>query len=354
MGARWDREMASLVMTEDDRRRSVFHELPIDAQHAEWIRRRAWVRTLNATTRIEGNSLSEIQVEDLLNERSIRVSRREALEILGVRSALGFVDDIIARRDVPLGEDVVREIHRRVLEDIDAMLTPGRYRQGPNRVTDADGETIFTTPPSGDVPDLMRAFGHGLRDASALPAPIAAALAHLEFVAIHPFYDGNGRTSRAIARLLLGRGGYDFDGLVSLDAYLDLDRQRYFRAIAETTGGSYRSDYDATPFVGYFLGAAIAATDHTLGRLRGLAKVAEAVRREVTAGVLPAGLLDGLVYAWINRSMRPADYIAITRRTKQSATRDLNVATRLGYLSPSGGTKARRFAVGPRLDEMSL
>ena len=100
MGARWDREMASLVMTEVDRRRSVFHELPIDAQHAEWIRRRAWVRTLNATTRIEGNSLSEIQVEDLLNERSIRVSRREALEILGVRSALDFVDDIIARPGV--------------------------------------------------------------------------------------------------------------------------------------------------------------------------------------------------------------------------------------------------------------
>lgn len=354
IGAEWDREMASLVMTEVDRRRSMFAELPIDAQHAEWIRRRTWVRTVNATTRIEGNSLNEIQVEELLNDRSVRVSRREALEILGVRSALEFVDDLIARRDVPLGEDVVREIHRRVLEDIDEMLTPGRYRQGPNRVTGADGETIFTTPSSGDVPDLMRAFGHWLDDASALPAPIAAALAHLEFVAIHPFYDGNGRTSRAIARLLLGRGGYDFDGLVSLDAYLDLDRQRYFRAIAETTGGSYRSDYDATPFVGYFLGAAIAATDHTLGRLRGLAKVGEAVRREVTAGVLPAGLLDGLVYAWINRSMRPADYIAITNRTKQSATRDLNVATRLGYLSPSGGTKARRFTVGPRLDEMSL
>ncbi len=346
--------MASLVMSEIDRRRSVFAELPIDAQHAEWIRRRTWVRTLSATTRIEGNSLNEIQVEELLNNVSIRVSRREALEILGVRSALDFVDDLIARRDVPLGEDVVREIHRRVLEDIDEVLTPGQYRHGPNRVAGADGETIFTTPPSGDVPDLMRAFGQWLRDASALPAPIAAALAHLEFVAIHPFYDGNGRTSRAIARLLLGRGGYEFDGLVSLDAYLDLDRQRYFQAIAETTGGSYRSDYDATPFVGYFLGAAIAATDHTLGRLRGLAKVAEAVRREVTAGVLPPGLLDGLVYAWINRSMRPADYIAITRRTKQSATRDLNVATRLGYLSPSGGTRARRYAVGPRLDELTL
>lgn len=354
MTARWDRDMASLVLTELDRRRSMFDGLPFDPQHAEWIRHRTWVRTLNATTRIEGNSLDDIQVEELLNGTAVRVNRREALEVLGVRSALEFVDDISARPDVPLGEDVIREIHRRVLGDIDPMLTPGRYRQGPNRVVDPDGNTIFTTPPSGDVPDLMRSFGLWLRDASALPAPVAASLAHLEFVAIHPFYDGNGRTSRAIARLLLGRGGYGFDGLVSLDAHLDLDRQHYFRAIADTTGGSYRPDYDASPFVEYFLGAAIAATDHALNRLRGLTNVTMAVRRDVIDGVLPAAMLDGLVYAWINRSLRPADYIEITRRTKQSATRDLSIATRLGYLVPTGATRTRRYLIGSRLDEYGL
>lgn len=354
MAARWDRDLASLALTELDRRRLLFDQLPLDPQHVEWIRHRTWVRTLNATTRIEGNSLTDIQVEELLNDTAVRVSRREALEILGVRSALEFVDDIVVRTDVPLGEDVIREIHRQVLGEIDPMLTPGRYREGPNRVADPDGNTIFTTPPSGDVPNLMRSFGLRLRDATKLPAPVAASLAHLEFVAIHPFYDGNGRTSRAIARLLLGRGGYDFNGLVSLDAYLDLDRQRYFQAIAEATGGAYRPDYDASPFVGYFLGAAIAATDHALSRLRALTKVVAAIRRDVTGGALPPAMLDGLAYAWINRSVRPADYIEITRRTKQSATRDFSIATRLGYLVPTGETKARRYLIGPRLDEYGL
>ena len=134
MGARWDREMASLVMTEVDRRRSVFHELPIDAQHAEWIRRRTWVRTLNATTRIEGNSLNEIQVEELLNDRSVRVSRREALEILGVRSALEFVDDLIARRDVPLGEDLQR-CNELLAEELGAEVVVDQGRQ---RIDDLD------------------------------------------------------------------------------------------------------------------------------------------------------------------------------------------------------------------------
>ena len=65
-------------------------------------------------------------------------------------------------------------------------------------------------------------------------------------------------------------------------------------------------------------------------------------------------MLDGLPYAWINRSVRPADYIQITRRTKQSATRDFNIATRLGYPVPTGETRTRRYLIGPRPDEHSL
>lgn len=347
--AQWDRDMASLALTELDRRRWLFDNLPIDLLHADWFRRRAWIRTLHGTTRIEGNTLNDVEVEELLENADRRLPRRDALEILGSRAALELVDDIVSRTDVPLDEAVIREIHRRVLDDIDPMLTPGAYRRGPNRVADADGRTVFTTPPSGDVPDLMRSFGIWLRDASSIPAPVAAALAHLEFVAIHPFYDGNGRTARAIARLLLGRGGYTFDGLVSLDAFLDLDRQRYFQAIAETTGGAYRTGYDASPFVEYFLGASIAATDHTLQRIRGLAQVMVELRRDIVEGNLPGPMLDGLAYAWVNRSLRAADYIRISRRIKQSASRDLEAAVRLGYLVVRGETHQRRYSVGPRL-----
>jgi Fic family protein len=344
-----DRDRVSLLATELERRRWLFDQLPIDPLHAEWFKRRAWVRTLRGTTRIEGNTLSDLQIEDLLENANRQFPRREALEILGIRTALQFVDDIVARTDVPIGEDVVREIHRRVLDDIDPMLTPGAYRQGPNRVADPDVRTIFETPPSGDVPALMRAFGLWLRDGQRFDPPIAAAVAHLEFVAIHPFYDGNGRTARALARLLLGRGGYGFGGLVSLDAVLDMDRERYFRAIAVATGGRYEPGYDATPFVEYFVSAAVVATDHVLGRLRGLGNVMVALRRDIVEGRLPAPMIDGLAYAWVNRSIRPADYVRITRRTGPSASRDLDVASKLGFLVATGETRGRRYLVGPAL-----
>jgi Fic family protein len=99
-------------------------------------------------------------------------------------------------------------VHKLVLWNQSPLLTPGVYRKGENRVEGPNGKTIFHTPPSGDVDELMHDFGVWLRSgASAYPAPITAALAHLDFVAIHPFNDGNGRTARALARLILTRHG---------------------------------------------------------------------------------------------------------------------------------------------------
>ena len=349
-------DTASLAPSLDglERRRWLFENLPVDPVHADWFRRRAWIRTIHGTTKIEGNTLNDLEVEEALTESSARFGRKDALEVLGSRAALEFVDQIAPDHDIVADEPVIREIHRGILEDIDPMLTPGSYRRGENRVTDGTGRTIFTTPPSGDVPELMRKFGLWLRTEADVdvPATVRAALAHLEFVAIHPFYDGNGRTSRAIARLLLTRHGYAFDGLVSMDGYLDLHRKEYFAAIAKTTRREYRPGYDATPFVVFFLNALIGAADHALGRLRGLGHVMIAIRRDVTSGTLPPTLLDGLAYAWINHSIRPADYIRITGRPKQSASRDLAIAERAGYLEGRGESRRRRYVVGPALQSI--
>lgn len=350
MDYRLNSERVEPVLEELDRRRFLFDHLPLDPTHLEWFRHRAWVRTVHGTTKIEGNTLSDIEVEDLLGGMAARGSRREALEILGSQEAILFVDEVAGQGDVPIDEAVLREIHRRVLSEIDPMLTPGAYRRGPNRVVDASGRTIFTTPLSGDVPELMRAFGLWLREgADGRPAPVAAALAHLEFVAIHPFYDGNGRTARAIARLLLRRGEFGFDGIVSLDGQLDHEREPYFTAIHASTGGRYEPGYDATPFVAYFLDAAVRAADHLLGRVRGLGQVMIALRRAIIDGDLPPAMLDGLAYTWINRSLRPADYTRITGRANATATRDLAAATRLGYLEARGATRTRRYLPGPML-----
>lgn len=329
---------------------TIFENLPIDPLHREWIRQRAWVRTVHGTTRIEGNTLSDQEVEQLLDGRSSRaLPRKDALEILGSRSALELADAIARDGTVPVDQAVIREMHRRVLDGQSPLLTPGEYRRGENRVGGPDGEIIFTTPPSGDVPSLMRALADWLVDDDGTPAPIRAALAHLEFVAIHPFSDGNGRTARALSRLMLVRGGYALDGLVSLDAWLDLRRSDYFAAIRASIGQSYEPGYDATPFAALFLRAIAGAADHVLARLRGLGQVQIRVRRDVTDGRLAPMMLDGLVYAWINRSLRPADYQRVTGRSAYATSRDLATAAKLGYVVGEGASRARWYRLGPKL-----
>lgn len=333
-----------------DQRRWLFKNLPIDPTHAEWMRQRAWVRTVHGTTRIEGNTASDVEVEALLaGEGSTKVTAREAREIIGTRDALTLVDELAAR-GVPPDEAAIRELHRRVLWNQSPLLAPGEYRRGENRVVDADGNLIFRTPPAGEVPKLMRELSGWLATATDRhPAPVVAALAHLEFVAIHPFNDGNGRTARAIARMILVRHRYTLDGLVSLDAQLDLDRSAYFAAIRDAVGQDYAPGYDATPFVRYFVTSITRSADYVLARLRGLGAVMVEVRRAIADGSLPPGMIDGLAYAWVNRHIRAGDYIRLTGQSAQNATRHLQAAVRGGWLRATGERRGRYYVLGPML-----
>jgi Fic family protein len=340
------------ALDELERRRWLFENLPLDPVHRDWLRQRAWVRTVHGSTRIEGNTLSDLEVERLLEGEAGRsLPRKDALEVLGTRSALELADEIARDPKVIIDQTTIREIHRRVLDGQSPLLTPGEYRRGENRVGAPTGEIVFTTPPSGDVPELMRSLANWLADDHGIPAPIRSALAHLELVAIHPFNDGNGRTARILSRLLLSRGGYALDGLVSLDAWLDIMRSDYFAAIRSSIGRFYEPGYNATPFIAFFLGAIVGATDHVLARIRGMGEVQIRVRRDVIAGRLPPVMLDALVYAWISRSLRAADYRRLTGRTAPTTSRDLSAAARLGYLVPEGVSRDRWYRLGPRLLE---
>jgi hypothetical protein len=83
--------------------------------------------------------------------------------------------------------------------------------------------------------------------------------------------------------------------------------------------------------------------------MRGLGQVLLAVRRDIVSGALPAPMLDGLAYTWINGSIRPSDYIKISGREQNAATRDLRAASRAGYLVSVGATRTRRYLVAEAL-----
>ena len=97
---------------------------------------------------------------------------------------------------------------------------PTLYRDGQNVIRDAvSGQIIYMPPEAADVPGLMRDLVDWIAQAERdeLPAPVIAGLAHYQFVTIHLFYDGNGRTVRALATLILFRHGYDLGRFYSLE-----------------------------------------------------------------------------------------------------------------------------------------
>lgn len=130
MRYRLDQRAVRRAIAALDERRRLFDNLPTDPQHLEWLRRRAWIRTIHGSTRIEGNTLTDLEVDELLSGvGGADLPRKDALEILGTRAALDFVDGIATDREILPDEPVIRELNRRVLDGQSSLLTPGEYRR---------------------------------------------------------------------------------------------------------------------------------------------------------------------------------------------------------------------------------
>ena len=155
-------------------------------------------------------------------------------------------------------EKVILKIHKLVT---DKTLSPqfcGHYRPGPIYIVrhrlGRPLETLYTGPTAKHVPKLMSEFVGWLTESEKkeLNPIIAAAIAHLEIAAIHPFNDGNGRTARALATLILYARGYDFRHLFALEDYYNTDRPAYYRAI--NLGKTYQERRtDITLWLEYFV-----------------------------------------------------------------------------------------------------
>lgn len=151
---------------------------------------------------IEGNTLTLRETAEVI-EHGITVGGKrlkEHLEAVDHYDAVLWMRNLAAQT-IPVGETVVRELHRRIVArsepDIAGIYSPHRRRI-------AGSPVVFPNPLK--IPDLMQDFGRRIEHAE--PAPAAAFDAHFRLTAIHPFSDGNGRTARLLMNLLLIRWGY--------------------------------------------------------------------------------------------------------------------------------------------------
>jgi len=113
------------------------------------------------------------------------------------------------------------------------------------------GKVTYTPPGPGEVPALTKTFVEWLNSEDALdliPA-MQAGIAHHELARIHPFVDGNGRTARALATLILTKRGFDTKRFFALEEYYNKDRSSYYSALSSADAG----DRDLAEWFEYFL-----------------------------------------------------------------------------------------------------
>ena len=158
------------------------------------------------SNRIEGNTLTLQETALVVNE-GVTISgksMREHLEAINHTEAINYIKDI-AKQDIEISERTIKEIHALILHGIDRE-NAGRYRTVPVMIS---GSTHMPPQPyliEKQMEDFMIRFKQ-MEEEKIHPILIAAYL-HDELVRIHPFIDGNGRTSRLLMNLYLLRHGY--------------------------------------------------------------------------------------------------------------------------------------------------
>ena len=283
---------------------------------AERLRQQARVRSTHYSTRIEGNRLTLAEARQVVIDGKRFAGReRDVREVQHYYRALQRLEEW-AEKPAPITEEVIRRLHASIYTGARSKPTP--YRDGQNIIRDlASGAVIYLPPVAEEVPGLMSDLVDwiGQAERANLAAPIIAGLAHYQFVTIHPFFDGNGRTARALATLLLYRHGYDLGRFYSLEEVYAQDLAAYYAALQTHPHHNYyegRAAADLTGWVAYFT--------------RSMALVFKQVAEEVRAQAAQPDVPEPPELRRLDRRAR----VALGLFTRQATVTNAEVAQALG------------------------
>ncbi len=219
----------------------------------DWIsemQNRALILEAHHTTHIEGTHLTLDESEKILAGKKVPgADPDDTRELLNYREAFDLVTEYLDNGE-PITEALIREIHQRLVKGVRGdKASPGQYRKGQNYVVNSKTkQVIYTPPPPAEVSGLMEDMVNWLRSEHGVNPVIEAGVAQFQLVHIHPFDDGNGRTSRLLSTLCLYRKGYDFKRLFTISEYYDRDRTSFYKAIQ----GVREKGMDLTGWLEYF------------------------------------------------------------------------------------------------------
>ncbi len=211
-----------------------------NSKHLKELRKIATIESIGSSTRIEGATLTDAEVEKLLKSVKItKLKTRDEQEVIGYFEVLQVILD--NHQDIELTERYIHQLHGMLLKysskDQDHK---GKYKALSNQVVanypDGTKRTIFkTTEPhltATETQQVIKWANERFTKQDMHPV-VAIAVFVYEFLSIHPYQDGNGRLSRLLTTLLMLQQDYKFIQYVSFENIIETKKEEYYRALME-------------------------------------------------------------------------------------------------------------------------
>jgi Fic family protein len=317
----------------------------------EWIadmQKKALILESHHSTHIEGTALSLEQAKAILEGKKVKgVDRDDEKELLNYKKAMGFISKYLGKDD-PILEGVIRELHKIIVRGVrGGRADPGNYRTIQNYVVNSRTREVIYTPPSPlDVGHLMREFVAWINGAEDISPILMAGIAQFQFVHIHPFIDGNGRTARLLSTLILYKTGYDFKRLFTISEYYDKDRPAYYQAVQSVR----INKMDMTAWLEYFVDGLRAQMEEIQGKGKIIivSDKAVAMLKELSLNDRQEKIVRYLV---INEKIDNEHCQKVCNSIKRTATRDLTALVEKSVLKKHGEKKGTFYVLSPAVVE---
>lgn len=290
----------------------------------------------HASTSIEGNPLPLTDVRKLLKSMPSKLRDTER-EIVNYNEALLYLNNLISEEEIinnNLSIELINKVQYIVLADLDKKDNIGKLRSAPVVVNDPRRRAIAYIPP--DAKDVKSAllelidFIH--KNKNEIDPIILAGIFHKQFVIIHPYMDGNGRSTRLITKYLLANMGLNTFKLFSFENYYNQNISKYIDAVG--VHGDYyeiKDDVDFSPWLFYF-------TSGIIDELERVSKALIQKSRDKFDSRNSKDNYERIITDYIKKhgSISRSEYTSITDRSRATQTLDFkdlierNIIERIG------------------------
>ena len=290
----------------------------------------------HASTSIEGNPIPLTDVRKILKNAPAHIRDTEK-EILNYNKALLYLNTLVSKPK-PITSKFICATQSMVVDGLIDKKNIGKFRADPVVVNDPRKRKIAYMPPNvDDVNILMSELIYYLEKEYNTTDPlILAGIFHKQFVIIHPFMDGNGRTARLVTKYLLARMGLDTFRLFSFENYYNQNVTKYFASVG-ILGDFYdiKEKIDFTNWLIYF----------TDGIIDELLRVEKLLKNSVKPNRIT--VYEKVIIEYIKKhgSISKSEYGKITNRANSTQILDFKRLVDRNIISKQGKGKATYYII---------